>query len=614
MTAPRISTTNHSTVIPRLRALRAVMAERGIDAVLIPSSDPHLSEYLPERWQGRQWFSGFTGSAGTMIVTRDVAGVWTDARYWEQAEAELAGSTVQLMRVAPGAGANYIEWLVETLQPGQKVAVDGAVLGLAVGRQLQQSLAARGIVLDAVSDPLHDVWTDRPGLPTVPIYEHGAPYAANSRSVKLAAVRAAMARVGAGCHVVSTLDDIAYLLNLRGADVEFNPVFLAHVLIDAEHGVLFIGEGRVDPALRALLCEDGVDLAPYEAFTRALADLPADTVLLLDPRRVTFGTCRSIPQGVKVIDAVNPTTLAKAVKEDVEIDHVRSAMVEDGAALCEFFAWLEPLLAPREARMVAGTAPTELDIDARLTAVRAQRPGFVGRSFATIAGFNANGAIVHYRATETSHRRITGDGLLLIDSGAQYVGGTTDITRMVAVGTTSTAQRRDCTLVLKGLIALSSARFPLGVRAPMLDSLARSPIWAEGIDYGHGTGHGVGYFLNVHEGPQSISSTAMPEPHTAMLPGMITSIEPGIYRPGHWGVRIENLVLNRFAEHTAFGDFLCFETLTLCPIDTRCLDLSMLSAEERTWLNAYHATVRARLFSLLDGPALAWLLERTTPV
>jgi Xaa-Pro aminopeptidase len=426
---------------------------------------------------------------------------------------------------------------------------------------------------------------------------------------KLAATRAAIDKLGAESHFISTLDDIAYLFNLRGADVSFNPVFLAHALVERDQATLFVGEGKVADDLRQRLLADGVRLAPYADAAAALQALPADSTLLVDPRRITAGMRAAVAEGVRVVEAVNPTTFAKSRKLAAEAEQVRATMEQDGAALCEFFAWLEPTLRD------AGRAPlTEVAIDEHITAARARRPGFVSPSFGTIAGFNANGAVMHYRATPSAHAVIEGDGLLLIDSGGQYLGGTTDITRVVPVGTPSAAQKRDFTLVLKGLIALSSAHFPRGTRSPLLDAIARAPIWAAGIDYGHGTGHGVGYFLNVHEGPQSISPSTPPDPHTAMEPGMITSIEPGIYRPGRWGIRIENLVLNEEAQTTEFGEFLRFETLTLCPIDTRCLDLSLLRADEVAWLNDYHATVRARLSPHVSGAAREWLELRTREV
>src|SRR5450830_1828023 len=584
-----------------LGALRAAMADHGVDAVLIPSADPHLSEYLPGRWKGREHLSGFTGSVGTLIVTRDFAGVWTDARYWDQAAVELAGSGIALMKIPSGASLLYIDWLAEHLQAGQAVAVDERVLGLA--------LQNKGIALKVDADLLDAVWHDRPSLPDAPVFEHAAPHASESRAERLALVREAMAKAGANRHFVSTLDDLAWLFNLRGADVNYNPVFLAHALIDPARATLFIGPGKIPAELAAKLAADGVDLAPYDGAAAALAALPPDSVLLVDPRRITAGMRAAVPESVKVVEAVNPSTFAKSRKSASEAAHVRATMEQDGAALCEFFAWLEAVLAD------GARAPlTELDVDTHICAARARRPGFVSPSFGTIAGFNANGAVMHYRATPAAHAVIAGDGLLLIDSGGQYLGGTTDITRVVPVGTPSADQKRDFTLVLKGVIALSSARFPRGTRSPMLDALARAPIWAAGIDYGHGTGHGVGYFLNVHEGPQSISPTTMPEPHTAMEPGMITSVEPGIYRPGRWGIRIENLVLNVPAMTTEFGEYLAFETLTLCPIDSRCVDTSLLRADEIAWLNDYHATVRARLAPHLAGAALAWLLLRTEAI
>ena len=590
----------------RLAQLRGAMARAGIDAYVLPSSDPHLSEYLPGHWKGREWLSGFTGSVGTFIATAGFAGVWTDGRYWTQAETELAGSEIALMTI-PGAGSQlHVDWLAANLAPGQTVAVDARVLGLAGARLLAEALQARGIHLHTDVDLLDEVWHDRPALPGDPVFEHLAPYATTSRADKLAATRAAMEHLGAGFHFISTLDDIAYLFNLRGADVSYNPVFLAHALIGRADATLFVGEGKVPAELRARLEADGVHLAPYTHAATALCALPDGATLLLDPRRVTAGMRAAVAQGVKVLEAINPTTFAKSRKGESEAVNVRAAMEQDGAALCEFFSWLEAQL------LDAGRAPIdEVAIDTRITAARARRPNFVSPSFSTIAGFNANGAIMHYRAAADSCAVIEGDGLLLVDSGGQYLGGTTDITRVIPVGAPSDAQKRDYTLVLKGLIALSATRFPRATRAPLLDAIARAPIWAAGIDYGHGTGHGVGYFLNVHEGPQSISPSVAPDPHTAMEPGMITSIEPGIYRPGRWGIRIENLVLNQTVESTEFGDFLAFETLTLCPIDTRPLQRALLRDDEIAWLNAYHATVRTRLEPHVSGAARDWLLLRT---
>ncbi|MBA4343510.1 MAG: Xaa-Pro aminopeptidase [Methylibium sp.] len=602
--------TRTSTITLRIERVRDALRAAGAHAALVPSADPHLSEYLPERWQGRQWLSGFTGSMGTLVVTLDRAAIFADSRYWTQAEVELAGTGIELVKIPTGAATHYIEWIVEQLQSGQALAVDGQVLGLALAQQLRTALTRRGLQLRSDVDVIQSAWDGRPALPGDAIYEHLPPQAVVPRADKLAGVRAAMARHGASHHFISTVDDIAWLLNLRGADVDYNPVFLAHVLMDAQQGLaLFVGAGKVPAELQARLALDGVKLADYAQAASALAALPADAALLVDPRRVTLGLREAVPAGVKVIEAINPSTLAKSRKTSGEAAHVREAMAQDGAAMCEFYAWFE-------AAMARGERVTEITIDERLSAARAKRPGFKGLSFPTIAGFNANGAMPHYRATQESHAVIEGNGLLLIDSGAQYLGGTTDITRVWPIGQVSAAQKRDYTLVLKGTMNLSRAVFPRGTLSPMLDSLARGPLWEHGIDFGHGTGHGVGYFMNVHEGPQSISK-AVAEPQMAMEPGMITSIEPGVYRPGQWGVRIENLVLNielETPEKGQFGEMLAFETLTLCPIDTRCLDLALMRADEIAWLNGYHAQVRERLTPLVSGEALAWLQARTEAV
>ena len=593
------------SVVERLARTRALMSQRGIHALLVPSADPHLSEYLPAYWQGRQWLSGFYGSVGTLIVTPTFAGVWADSRYWEQAAKELSGSTIELVKLLPGQ-PGPLEWLAEQAPEGATVCVDGAVLALASARTLESKLKDRGAVLRTDIDLLGEVWLDRPALPVQPVYEHLPPQATVSRVSKLAQLRETLKQRNADAHFIATLDDIAWLFNLRGSDVSFNPVFVSFALIEDARATLFLDLGKVSPALRETLAGDGVELRDYAQISAALASLPATTRLLVDPARVTCGLLGHLQADVKLVEGLNPTTLAKSQKSLEDAVHIRQAMEQDGAALCEFFAWLETALGRERI--------TELTIDEQLTAARARRPGFVSLSFNTIAAFNANGAMPHYHATEQEHALIEGDGLLLIDSGGQYLGGTTDITRMVPVGTPTQEQKRDCTRVLKGVIALSRAQFPQGILSPLLDSIARAPIWAENVDYGHGTGHGVGYFLNVHEGPQVIAYQAAAAPHTAMQPGMITSIEPGTYRPGRWGVRIENLVLNREAGSSEFGTFLKFETLTLCPIDSRCLEPSLLSREELAWFDAYHQQVRERLSPLLAGAALEWLLARTAPL
>ena len=601
--------TRTSPIRLRITQVQEALAREGVHALLVPSSDPHLSEYLPGRWQARQWFSGFTGSMATLVVTVTRSALFADSRYWVQAEAELAGTGIELVKIPTGNASAHLDWLAQQVPGGQTVAVDGQVLGLAAAGQLRSALEKAGVLLRTDVDLLDSVWPERPALPAQAVYEHLAPHASVPRSAKLAAVREAMQRHGASHHLVSTVDDVAWLTNLRGNDVSYNPVFLAHLLLSATTAQLFIGDDKVPPALARQLAADGITLVPYAQAAAALARLGAGDTLLIDPKRVTYGLRQRVGAGCKVVEAINPSTVFKSRKTSREAEYVREAMAEDGAAMCEFYAWFEAALA-------AGESLTEITVDEHLGAARARRAGFVGLSFPVIAGFNANGAMPHYRATPESNALIAGDGLLLIDSGGQYLGGTTDITRVWPIGQVSPAMQRDYTLVLKGTMQLSRAKFPRGTLGPMLDALARAPLWEQGIEFGHGTGHGVGYFLAVHEGPQSISKT-IPDANMAMEPGMITSIEPGVYRTGHWGVRIENLVLTVPAttpEGDTFGEFLEFETLTLCPIDTRCLDRTLLRPDELAWLNDYHATVRQRLAPRVTGAALAWLMQRTEPV
>ena len=490
---------NQGSVVQRLARVRSVMSEHGVHALLVPSADPHLSEYLPAYWQGRQWLSGFQGSVGTLIVTPTFAGLWADSRYWEQATKELAGSGIELVKLMPGQ-PGPLEWLAEQTPKGETVSVDGSVLALAPSRTLENRLKERGANLRTDIDLLNLAWEDRPSLPVQPLYEHVAPWASVGRVQKLAQLRETLQQRHADAHFIATLDDIAWLFNLRGSDVSFNPVFLSFALIEQRQASLFVDLNKVSPELRSTLQREGVTLRDYRDIAAALAALPESTRLLLDPARVTCGLIANVHKGVTLVEGINPTTLAKAQKSPDDAVHIRQAMEQDGAALCEFFAWLESAWGRERI--------TELTIDERLTAARARRPGFVSLSFNTIAAFNANGAMPHYHATQQEHAVIEGDGLLLIDSGGQYSGGTTDITRMVPVGHVSDEQKHDCTRVLKGVIALSRAHFPKGILSPLLDSIARAPIWADGVDYGHGTGHGVGYFLNVHEGPQVIAYQA----------------------------------------------------------------------------------------------------------
>ncbi len=594
-------------VLQRLSALRAAMRERNTAFCIVPTADPHLSEYLPGHWRAREWLSGFTGSAGTLVVGIDFAGLWTDSRYFEQAERELAGSGMALMKLNVPHTSEHVGWLCERIRRGDRVACAADMLSLASERSLRERLARRDAQL--VEDDLPArIWSDRPALPRSPIHEHAAAFAIRTRVEKLEAARKTMRESGATHHLVSALDEIAWVLNLRGSDVEYNPVFLAHLLIDSGEAALFVDASRIDAGLQQALRADGVRLAPYGSIGAALGGLPEDTRLLLAPAQVSATIAHAIPAGVTLIESPGPIAGAKARKSEAELAHVREAMRRDGVALVRGARWIEETLA-------RGERITELDVDEKLRELRSRQPGFVSESFATIAGYGANAALPHYRATRESHAELKPRGMLLVDSGAQYLDGTTDITRVWSLGETSGEQRRDVTLVLKGVIALSRAKFPRGASGQQLDALARAPIWASGVDYGHGTGHGVGYCLNVHEGPQSIRPPRSDSHLEPMDTGMITSIEPGIYKPGRHGVRIENLVAAVPAGETEFGEFLGFETLTLCPVDTRLLDRSLLAQDEIAWLDDYHARVRERLETLLDDSLdRAWLSARCAPI
>lgn len=590
----------------KLTALREQMRAHGVDGWLAASADPHLSEYLPLHWQVRAWLSGFTGSAGTLVLTQNEAAVWTDSRYWEQAARQLEGSGIALGKL--GEAGTAAEWLLDKLPENGVLGMAADMLSVAEHGRLQQTLAAKNIRLRTDLDLPAQVWHDRPALPEAAVYLHPAEFVSETAAEKLARVRQAMRERGADYHLVSSLDDIAWMCNLRGSDVAFNPVFLAHLLLDGQHATLFIDEGKIDAAVQAALDAAGIETAPYDAAADALAALSGS--LLFSPEHTAVGILSALPESVRRIEAANPSSAFKAIKSPDEIAHLRQAMRQDGAALCGFFAELERKLAD-------GATVTECDVDTLLLAHRRLQPHFVSHSFDTIAGFNGNGAMPHYRAEAETCSTITGSGLLLIDSGGQYFNGTTDITRVIAIGEPTPLQKRDYTLVLKAHIALAETVFPEHFLSTLLDAICRKPLWQAQRDYGHGTGHGVGYFLNVHEGPQRIAYQVPAKPDHAMKAGMITSNEPGLYRPNQWGIRIENLVANQkieSPEETAFGSYLYFETLTLCPIDTRPIDAALLTAEETAWLDAYHTRVRQELLPLVDGAARDWLLANTEPL
>lgn len=589
----------HTPVAARLQALREQMQFQSVQASIWPTSDPHLSEYLPDRWKSRQWLSGFVGSAGLLVVTADWAGLWTDSRYWEQAAKELEGSGIQLQRAGDTGVPEPADWLAENLSAKSRVSLDSQSVSAQSLLAWKKATHEQELEWVLEADLLSPIWADRPAPPVGQVVQHVPPFACRTRQENLNSTRAAMQEQGAHWHLLSALDDIAWTLNLRGSDVSYNPVFLSYLLIGPDQAFLFVDSEKLSAGIQEALALDGVQVQGYTELLSFMRALPASMPILLDMARTTAWAAQ-LAAHLKVVEYINPAQLLKSCKTDAELAHVRETMEKDGAALCEFFAWFEQQ-----------SDVNELDVDEHICAARARQQGFVSPSFGTIAAYNANGAMPHYQATQQSHARIEGDGLLLIDSGGQYQGGTTDITRVVPVGKVSAEQIRDFTLVLKGMVSLSMLVFPEGIAGQQIDVLARQPLWEQGLDFGHGTGHGVGYFMNVHEGPQSISWRGRIGPHSALRAGMITSNEPGLYRPGQWGIRIENLVAAVPAMRSEYGQFLRFETLTLCPIDTRCIDASLLSTAERNWLNEYHQQVRERLLPRVQGDARNWLEQRT---
>ncbi len=588
------------TVNEKISALRVLLASNKFDAYLIPSSDPHQSEYVAEHWSTRTWLSGFTGSAGTVVVTASHAGLWTDSRYFLQAEDELASSEMVLHPQQVPHAPEHLQWLLAELPEGATVACDGNLFSIAQIRGIEQILASKKIKLDYHKDLPGEIWKDRPGLPKHPIFEHDLKYAGLSRVEKLTQIRTAMKAQGANYHLVSTLDNIAWIFNIRSNDVDCNPVTIAYAVIGETEAFLFIDAVKVPAALRTSFAADGIQFHPYDGLESFLGDLSEN--ILLNPMTTSVKAFNSI-RGAQIMEGATISMSLKAIKNEVEVGHIKDAMVKDGVALTKLYRWLEAELDQREI--------PETEIAEQLAAFRKMQGDYHGESFAAIVGYQGNGAIVHYRAMEGKCAMVKKEGILLLDSGGQYLNGTTDITRTTALGTVTAAQKQHYTLVLKGHIALAKMQFPRGTVGIQLDAIARQYLWEEALNYGHGTGHGVGFFLNVHEAPQGFAaSTTTSRGKTALVPGMFTSNEPGFYKTGAYGIRIENLVLTREAIKNEFGDFLKFETLTLFPIDQSLIEKSMLTPREIAWLNDYHALVFEKLAPAVDAAEKAWLKEK----
>ena len=592
------------TINERVVKLRSWMKENGFTAFVFPSSDPHNSEYVADYWKSREWISGFSGSAGTAVVTLEHAALWTDSRYFIAAEKELNGTGFQLMKLRVEGTPSVSEWLASELSTYEKavVGLDGNVNSFAEVAAMEQELATKGnITVRTDADPMAELWTDRPVIPDNEVQLHPLEYSGELTSSKISRVRKYLSECGADGLLVTALDEIAWVLNLRGSDVHCNPVFVSYLLISPEKVTLYINNVKLSTEVNAYLASEKIDVEAYEAVVEGLRSYTGKS-LLVDMTSANYSLATAVPFE-KVCSGVSPIVSMKAVKNKVEQDGFRAAMLRDGVAVVKFLAWLKSAVEAGE--------QTEISLDERLTALRAEQPKFKGISFDTIVGYEAHGAIVHYEATPETDIPVEPHGLVLIDSGAQYLDGTTDITRTIALGELTEEQRRVYTLVLKGHIQLDICRFPAGACGSQIDALARAPMWREGYNYMHGTGHGVGSYLNVHEGPHQIRMEWRSAPLQA---GMTVTNEPGIYLEGKFGVRIENTLLIVPAETTAFGDFLKFETLTLAPIDTTPIVFEMLSAEEREWLNRYHQRVYESLSPHLTEGEKEWLRVATLPI
>ncbi len=587
----------------RLDALRAQMRQKGVSAAIVPQADPHMSEYLSQHWQARRWLSGFTGSAGDLLVTLDEALLWTDSRYFLQAGQQLEGTEIRLMKDGLPETPSMVEWLTSNLKSGETVGVNAMVFSTATFADLKGALSRYGIGLNSDFDVLDEIWRERPALPDGKVFVHDVQFAGVKASDKISQVLKNVRKQLADSVFISALDEIAWVLNIRSNDVRYNPVVTSFLYISGEGSTLFVDAAKITPEVAKYLKGEGVSLAPYASVKSFLAALPESSKVLIESARNSAGIAEVL--GERAVKGQSAIAMLKACKNDVQLAGTRAAMLRDGVAMVKS-------LCEVQSRVAAGERLTEMCVAEILRHYRSQGEYYFDESFGTIAGYEGHGAIVHYEADEASNATIEPKGLLLIDSGAQYLDGTTDITRTIAMSAEPTAEeKRDFTLVMKGHIALGSMIFPEGTAGSQLDAIARQYLWKEGLSYLHGTGHGVGHFLNVHEGPQSIRLNYVPAPLT---PGMITSNEPGLYREGVHGIRCENLVLTVDAMTTEFGKFYKFETLTLCPFELSLFDLGIMTNEEIAWVNAYHAQVREALQPLLEGEPLQWLIKNTEPL
>ncbi len=591
----------NSSIADRLTLVRKIMHREMVDALYISGTDPHLSEYLCEHWQTRRYFTGFSGSYGEVVILPKIAGLWTDTRYFLQAGHELEGSGIEMHKLRVPEAVSAIDWLLLHLAPGERLAVDPISLPFATYHHFQEKLRAKQIELVFLPELYNEIWTDRPSLPKREIFVMPDEIAGKSVSEKIDDVLAVLRSRQTTATVISALDEVAWLFNLRGSDIRFAPLFMAYAVVGVNHRAIFVHKQALSSAARRLLADNAVEVHDYETIFDFLTDLHHE-IFLVEPHSVSTAVWLMIKKGDCVMADKSLVATMKASKNATEIEGFRHAMLKDGVVMVTFLKWLNDTV---------GKAPiTEYDVSTKLTELRSLQPEFVGESFESISAYRDHGAMVHMSVDANNAYPLEPDGLLLTDSGGQYLSGTTDITRTVALGKVTERQKRDFTLVLKGMIKLTMAVFPYGTKGIQLDSLARQSLWEDGLNYGHGTGHGVGHFLSVHEGPVSIRPECNPN---EIVPGMVFSNEPGVYREGEYGIRIENLLLCVEKETTPFGRFLGFDTLTLCPIDNRLLIPEMLLPAERQWLNDYHERVRKTLTPLLDDVVKSYLVEITQP-
>ena len=585
----------------KIGLLRAKMKANGVDAYIIPSSDPHNSEYVADCWKSREWLSGFTGSAGVAVVTHDHAGIWTDSRYFLQAEKEIEDSSFELHKVYNQFAPMHVQWLIENLKEGSVIGFDGYCLPKSSVSNIKKMCLSKEIKINADDDLIKEIWTDRPQKPLNPIFIHDLHFTGLTSNEKVKQVQSELKKQHCDYHLITTLDDLAWIFNIRGQDVECNPVAICYGVIQTEKAILFINPNKINASTKSHLESQAIDLKNYADILPYLNSLKEDKTMLIDPNNCNYYLYRAI-NAIKVEGPTISRSL-KARKNKIEINHIRSAMEKDGRALTKAFMWLEKTVKERSV--------TEFELSEKLASSRATQDHYKGESFPAIVGYKGNGAIIHYRPMENTSHDILNDGMLLCDSGGQYLDGTTDITRTISFSTPSDEEQTNFTLVLKGMIDLTIAKFPVGTTGGQLDILARQHLWNHGLNYLHGTGHGVGFFLNVHEAPQGFAPGNSARSKTIHEPGMITSNEPGYYKEGKYGIRLENLILT--IESTDPG-FLEHETLTLFPIDKKLIKKEMLSTEQITWLNSYHRDVFDRLSSGLDEEEKTWLKDKCTSI